>query len=128
MPTIGVMRNQAIDAATSASVAVAGSKSAATAVTTGLSTAVVSILDGINWVTLIGISITILTFWMTWYFKNDERKDRARSAALERADYEQKKKYRDIQISLMLAGQNPDKLPKTESQLGDLQEQEAANG
>lgn len=122
------MKTEALDAAATGA-AVAGTKSAATAVTTGLSTAVVSVMDGINWVTLIGVAVTILTFWMTWYFKNREDKRHMRKEEEERIEREHRSKERDIRISLMLAGQDPDKLPCSESQFDELRElPEAANG
>ena len=87
-----------------------------------------SVVDGSNWATWIGVAVTVITCLMTWYFKKEERARAQRLEALERTDYEQKQRERDVRISLMLAGHDPDKMPKTDSQLAELNAREVANG
>ena len=61
--------------------------------------------------------------------QDEERERAAREEEAERIEREHRAKERDIRISLMLAGQDPDKLPCSESQFDELRElPEAANG
>ena len=125
--TIGSMKNEAIDVA---GMNMAGAKSAVSAVISGVFTTASSLWQGMNMATGIGLAVTILTFWMTWYFKNEDRKRGQRREEMERAEFEEKQREREIRISLMLTGQSQDKLPKTESQMADLdlKDREVANG
>ena len=124
---MAVMRNEALEVAAGVGTA-AGTKSAATAATSGVMTAFWSVMQGVNWATLIGISATVVTLVMTWYFKNEERKRQQRQEDREVLAYENRKRESDLRISLMLAGLDPEKLPKTESDLMPLQDREVANG
>lgn len=60
--------------------------------------------------------------------QDEERERAAREEEAERIEREHRAKERDIRISLMLAGQDASKLPRTDSQIGDLQDREVANG
>ena len=73
------MKTETLDAA-NAGMNMAGAKSAVSAIVSGLFTTASSLLQGMNLATVIGLAATILTVWMTWYFKNDERKRNARTA------------------------------------------------
>lgn len=100
------MKTEAIETA-AVGITAAGAKSAASTVAAGLGTAAVSIFDGSNWATFLGVAIAILTFWMTWYFKNKADKREAEAEKREAADSELRRQFYRLHIGQAHEGKPP---------------------